>query len=62
MDDTEAVTIDEEFSKLCSTCPSNTELGSSSSSMDKECDDENKEMGNDRDNRRGRMGTKREKG
>ena len=43
-DDTEAVTIDEEFSKLCSTCPSNTESGSSSSSMDKECDDENKEM------------------
>ena len=43
-DDTEAVTIDEEFSKLCSTCPSNTESGSSSSSMNKECDDENKEM------------------
>ena len=43
-DDTEVVTIDEEFSKLCSTCPSNTESGSSSSSMDKECDDENKEM------------------
>ena len=42
-DNTEgAVTIDEDFSKVCSTCPSNPESSSSSSSNEKESDAENK--------------------
>ena len=44
-DNTEgAVTIDEDFSKVCSTCPSNPESSSSSSSNEKESDAENKEV------------------
>ena len=41
-DDTEAVTIDKDFSKVCSTCTSNPESESSSSSSNKkESDAEN---------------------
>ena len=44
-DNTEgAVTIDEDFSKVCSTCPSNPESESSSSSNEKESDAQNKEV------------------
>ena len=44
-DNTEgAVTIDEDFSKVCSTCPSNPESSSSSSSNEKESDAENNEV------------------
>ena len=44
-DGTEAVTIDEDFSKVCSTCPSNPESESlSSSSNEKESDTENNEV------------------
>ena len=39
-----AVTIDEDFSKVCSTCPSNPESESSSSSNEKESDAQNKEV------------------
>ena len=46
-DNTEgAVTIDEDFSKVCSTCPSNPESSSSSSSNEKESDAENNEVQN----------------
>ena len=44
-DNTEgAVTIDEDFSKVCLTCPSNPESESSSSSNEKESDAENNEV------------------
>ena len=44
-DDMGAVTIDEDFSKVCSTCPSNPESESSSSSSNKKDNDtENNEM------------------
>ena len=44
-DNTEgAVTIDKDFSKVCSTCPSNPESESSSSSNEKESDAQNKEV------------------
>ena len=44
-DVTEAVPIDKEFSKVCSTCPSNPESeSSSSSSKEKESDTENNEV------------------
>ena len=44
-DNTEgAVTIDEDFSKVCSTCPSNPESSSSSSSNEKESDAENNDV------------------
>ena len=44
-DNTEgAVTMDEDFSKVCSTCPSNPESESSSSSNEKESDAENEEV------------------
>ena len=44
-DNTEgAVTIDEDFSKICSTCPSNPESSSSSSSNEKKSDAENNDV------------------
>ena len=44
-DNTEgAVTIDEDFSKVCLTCPSNPDSESSSSSNEKESDAQNKEV------------------